>query len=139
MESSVVSKERKMVQNATSKISFVVHRMLLPLLDMPLRGHIRLDTDDDQPEMDLLEQMRRKHPEAMSDRASFVKYFTDLFDMYERNGYSAVMQEDAPCCTDEGAGSAIIEAEQHCPIMDSEQHCPTMDSEQPCPIVVSTS
>ena len=95
MESSTVSKERKTVQNATSKISFVVHRMLLPLLDMPLRGHIRLDTDDDQPEVDLMDQMRRKYPDVMSDRASFVKYFTDLFDRYEHRGYHAVSTDPA--------------------------------------------
>jgi hypothetical protein len=92
MESTAVTRERKLVQNATSKVNLVVQRMLLPLLDMPLRGHILLDVEDAQPEVDLLEHMHRRHPGVMSDRASFVRYFTELFDRYGRGaGYQQVV------------------------------------------------
>jgi hypothetical protein len=82
-------KERKVMHNASSKVSVVVHRMLFPLLDSPMRTHVLLDTDDQQPELDLLDQMGRRNPGIMDDQQSFVQHLLGLVERY-KSGYTRV-------------------------------------------------
>jgi hypothetical protein len=83
------NKERKVMHNASSKVSVVVHRMLFPLLDSPMRTHVLLDTDDQQPELDLLDQMGRRNPGIMDDQQSFVQHLLGLVERY-KSGYTRV-------------------------------------------------
>ena len=82
--SSSVSKERKVVHNASSKVSLVVQKMLLPLLDTPMRTHVIFDVEADQVELDLMEQLGRNKPEMLDDSATFVQHLQNLFDRYKQ-------------------------------------------------------
>ena len=80
------NKERKVVHNASSKVSLVVEKMLLPLLDTPMRTHVIFDVESDQVELDLMEQLGRTKPEVLDDSVTFVKHLQSLFDRY-RQGF----------------------------------------------------
>jgi hypothetical protein len=82
-------KERKVMHNASSKVSVVVHRMLFPLLDSPMRTHVLLDADEQQAELDLLDQVGRRNPGIMDDQQSFVQHLLGLMERY-RSGYMRV-------------------------------------------------
>lgn len=77
-------KERKLVHNASSKVSLVVQRMLLPLLDTPMRTHVVFDVDKDQAELDLMDQLEREKPEVLEDSKSFVQHLQGLYDRYKQ-------------------------------------------------------
>jgi hypothetical protein len=85
-------KGRKLMHNASSKVAVVVEKMLLPLLDAPLRSHVAFDAEADQAELDLMEEVDKQHPEAMADSRSFVSHLGTLFDRYKAyaSGYGAV-------------------------------------------------
>lgn len=85
-------RERRPVHNASSKVSLVVQRMLFPMLDSPMRTHVLLDTDDEQAEMDLLDQLDRARPGLMEDHGSFVQHLVGLLERYRRlQGYAPVL------------------------------------------------
>jgi hypothetical protein len=75
--------ERKVVHNASSKVSLVVHKMLLPLLDAPLQSHVVFDVEADQDELDLLARMNQSRPALMEDQLSFVEHLQALFNRYK--------------------------------------------------------
>lgn len=75
-----------MVHNASSKVSLVVQKMLLPLLDTPMRTHVVFDVESDQVELDLMDQLGRTKPEVLDDSTTFVKHLQILFDRY-RQGF----------------------------------------------------
>lgn len=77
-------KERKVVHNASSKVSLVVQKMLFPLLDMPLRSHVVFDVERDQAELDLLDELGRNKPEVLDDPGTFVQHLQVLFDRYKQ-------------------------------------------------------
>jgi hypothetical protein len=79
-------KDRKPVHNASSKVSLVVQRMLFPLLDSPMRTHVQLDTEVDQLELDLLDQVGRNKPGLLEDQQSFVQHLLQLMERYKRGG-----------------------------------------------------
>lgn len=83
-------KERKVMHNASSKVSVVVHRMLFPLLESPMRTHVLLDNDADQAELDLLDQMGRRNPGIMDDQQTFVQHLLGLVERYKGGGYARV-------------------------------------------------
>jgi hypothetical protein len=85
-EEAVEDKERKPVHNASSKVSLVVQRMLFPLLETPMRTHVLLDTEADQLELDLLDQVGRDKPELLDDQQSFVQHLLQLMERYKRGG-----------------------------------------------------
>lgn len=76
-------KERKVVHNASSKVSLVVQKMLFPLLDMPMRSHVVFDVERDQAELDLLDELGKNKPEIMDDSGAFVQHLRGLFDRYK--------------------------------------------------------
>lgn len=84
MEPSMSSKERKSVQNASSKVSLVVHRMLVPLLEVPMKSHVAFDTDEDEPERELMDHVQRRNPAVMSDKISFLDFIGKMFDVYQK-------------------------------------------------------
>ena len=88
------SKGRKLMHNASSKVAVVVEKMLLPLLDVPLRSHVVFDAETDQAELDLMEEVDRRHPWAMVDAQAFVGHLQTLFVRYKAyaGGYSKVDQ-----------------------------------------------
>ena len=75
---------RKVVHNASSKVSLVVHKMLFPLLDTPMRTHVALDTEADQVELDLMDQVGRHKPGLMEDDQSFLCHIQSLLERYRR-------------------------------------------------------
>ena len=77
------AKERKTVQNASSKVNLVVQRMLLPLLDTPMRSHVVFDADAGHMEMALLDHMSSARPELLSDEGRFLEHFQALFRRYQ--------------------------------------------------------
>lgn len=79
-------KDRKPVHNASSKVSLVVQRMLFPMLDSPMRTHILLDTDAEQVELDLLDQVGRTRPELLEDQQTLVRHLLSLVERYSRGG-----------------------------------------------------
>lgn len=89
--------ERKVVHNASSKVSLVVHKMLLPLLDAPLRSHVVFDVEPDQEELDLLAQMNRSRPALLEDPLAFVGHLQALFHRYKAyaDGYRALDAADS--------------------------------------------
>jgi hypothetical protein len=84
------AKDRKLVHNASSKVSVVIQRMLFPLLDSPMRTHVLLDTDGDQLELDLLDQVGRSKPGLMEDQQTFIQHLLGLMERYRNSGYSRV-------------------------------------------------
>jgi hypothetical protein len=95
-------KERKVVHNASSKVSLVVQRMLLPLLQAPLRTHVVFDVEEDQLELDLIEQMGARKPDILEDPQTFVEHLRGLFDRYKQwqspsGAYSRVCVFSRPC------------------------------------------
>lgn len=88
--------ERKVVHNASSKVSLVVHKMLLPLLDTPLRSHVVFDVEADQDELDLVAQMNKTRPGLLEDPLSFVAHLQALFHRYKAyaDGYSELDTRD---------------------------------------------
>lgn len=92
----VAVKDRKPVHNASSKVSLVVQRMLFPMLDSPMRTHVLLDTDAEQVELDLLDQMGRTRPDLLDDQQTLVQHLLNLLERYSRgSGYVRV-----PTCGD---------------------------------------
>lgn len=90
------SRERRPVHNASSKVSLVVQRMLFPMLDSPMRTHVLLDTDEEQVELDLLDQLDRTRPGLMEDHGSFVQHLVGLLERYRRfQGYAPVLTNAA--------------------------------------------
>lgn len=93
---------RKVTHNASSKVAVVVERMLLPLLDAPMRTHVVFDalpSEEDQGALDLVEEVERRHPEAVADPASFLGYMSALYDRYRafcRGGYAEVSTRAPP-------------------------------------------
>jgi hypothetical protein len=84
-------KDRKPVHNASSKVNLVVQRMLFPMLDSPMRTHVLLDTDAEQVELDLLDQVGRTRPELLEDQQTFVQHLLSLVERYSRgSGYARV-------------------------------------------------
>ena len=81
---------KQQVHNASSKVSLVVHKMLLPLLDTPLRTHVVFDAEADQAELDLMEQVEKAKPEILDDPKSFVQHLQNLVSRYRAyaGGYS---------------------------------------------------
>ncbi len=89
-------RERRPVHNASSKVSLVVQRMLFPMLDSPMRTHVLLDTDEEQVELDLLDQLDRTRPGLMEDHGSFVQHLVGLLERYRRfQGYAPVLTNAA--------------------------------------------
>ncbi len=82
----------KQVHNASSKVNLVVHKMLLPLLDTPLRTHVVFDAETDQAELDLMEQVDRNNPKMLDDPTSFVQHIQRIMFRYKSYaaGYSPV-------------------------------------------------
>jgi hypothetical protein len=83
----------KGVHNASSKVSLVVQRMLFPLLEAPMRTHVVLDTEANQVELDLLDQVGRDKPGLMDDQQGLVQHLLSLIERYrwKRGGaYSRV-------------------------------------------------
>lgn len=78
------AKERKVVHNASSKVSLVVQRMMFPLLDTPMRSHVVFDVERDQTEMDLMDQLGRNKPEVLEDSTTFVQHIQGLYDRYKQ-------------------------------------------------------
>ena len=74
----------KVAHNASSKVSLVVQKMLFPLLDSPMRTHVVLDSESEQAELDLLDQVNRQNPSLLSDQQSFIKHIQSLLDRYRR-------------------------------------------------------
>ena len=75
---------RKVVHNASSKVSLVVRKMLFPLLDSPMRTHVALDSDADQVELDLLDQVERHRPGIIEDDEGFLQHIQNLLARYRR-------------------------------------------------------
>ena len=77
-------RERKVVHNASSKVSLVVQRMLFPLLDTPMRTHVVFDVELDQAELDLMDELGRNKPEVLEDPKTFVQHLQGLYDRYKQ-------------------------------------------------------
>jgi hypothetical protein len=75
-------KARKQMHNASSKVAVVVEKMLLPLLDTPLRSHVVFDPVCDQAELNLLEEVDHKNPGLMADCGAFTSHILTLYDRY---------------------------------------------------------
>ena len=93
----------KPVHNASSKVTLVVRKMLLPLLDTPMHTHVVFDAESDQEELDLLEQLDRSRPNILEDPKSFVQHLQSLLGRYQTyaSGYSRVST----------TSSAVVEVE----------------------------
>jgi hypothetical protein len=77
-------KGRKVTHNASSKVAVVVERMLLPMLDTPLRPHVVFDALDEaeQSELDLVDEVDRRHPGATADATSFLGHMAAMYERY---------------------------------------------------------
>lgn len=83
---------KKVLHNASTKVAVVVERMLLPLLDTPLRSHVTFAPVDEQAEFDLMEEVERRRPDVMGDPTAFSGHFQSLYEryMYFAHGYGVV-------------------------------------------------
>jgi len=75
-------KERKTVQNASAKVNLVVQRMLLPLLDVPMRSHVSFDSGDEEAGLEFMDHVSATRPELLTDEDSFVQHARGLFQRY---------------------------------------------------------
>ena len=79
---------RKVSHNASSKVAVVVERMLLPMLDAPMRGHVVFDAlEGDQDELDLVDEVDRRHPGAVADAGTFLGHMAALYERYMASYY----------------------------------------------------
>ena len=92
------SERAKVAHNASSKVSLVVQKMLFPILDSPMRTHVSLDSEADQVELDLLDQVGRQNPSLLEDQQGFVAHLQSLLERYRRrcNGPSYSRVPPAP-------------------------------------------
>jgi hypothetical protein len=83
---------KKVMHNASTKVAVVVERMLLPLLETPLRSHVTFVPVDEQAEFDLMEEVERRRPDVMGDPVAFTGHFQSLYEryMYYTHGYAVV-------------------------------------------------
>ena len=88
----------KVAHNASSKVSLVVQKMLFPILDSPMRTHVLLDSEADQVELDLLDQVGRQNPSLLDDQQGFIAHLQSLLERYRRrcNGPSYCRVPPAP-------------------------------------------
>lgn len=75
-------KERKTVQNASAKVNLVVQRMLLPLLEVPMRSHVAFDSGDEEAGLDFMDHVSVTRPELLTDEEGFVLHARGLFQRY---------------------------------------------------------
>lgn len=101
-EEEEAGKARKATHNASSKVAVVVERMLLPMLDTPLRPHVLFDAleEEDQGVLDLVDEVDRRHPGAAADATSFLGHMAVLYERY-RAGCWARGGGYAPAATGE--------------------------------------
>ena len=79
---------RKVSHNASSKVAVVVERMLLPMLDAPMRGHVVFDAlEEDHGELDLVDEVDRRNPGAMADSKTFLGHMAGLYERYMASYY----------------------------------------------------
>ncbi len=84
------TKDRKTVQTAPSKVSLVVQRMLLPLLDFPVAPHVVFEAEPvgaGDLEADLMRRLLRDQPAC--DREGFLERAGRLFDSCAAAGQAA--------------------------------------------------
>ena len=74
----------KTSHNASSKVNLVVQKMLFPMLDAPMRTHVLLDSEADQAELDLLDQVGRQNPGLLEDQQGFLAHLQSLLERYRR-------------------------------------------------------
>lgn len=89
----------KTSHNASSKVNLVVQKMLFPMLDGPMRTHVLLDSEADQVELDLIDQVGRQKPGVLDDQQGFLAHLQSLLERYRRrcNGPSyARVSTNAP-------------------------------------------
>ena len=75
---------RKVMHNASSKVAVVVERMLLPLLDVPLRPHVVFDALDveDHGELDIVDEVERRYPGAVTSAGTFMERMSAMYARY---------------------------------------------------------
>lgn len=74
-------KEQKNSQNASSKVTSVVNKVLLPLLNAPVGGNISFQPKDmDEVNRQYLEHLTETEPEALSNRDAFIQKMTAIYD-----------------------------------------------------------
>jgi hypothetical protein len=75
---------RKVTHNASSKVAVVVERMLLPLLDVPLRPHVVFDALDveDHGELDLVDEVERRYPGTVTSGGTFLERMSGIYARY---------------------------------------------------------
>ncbi len=75
---------RKVTHNASSKVAVVVERMLLPLLDVPLRPHVVFDALDveDHGELEMVDEVERRYPGAVTSAGTFLERMSAIYSRY---------------------------------------------------------
>jgi hypothetical protein len=74
-------KDIKPNQNASSKISQVVQRVLTPLLEAPIGQFVSFQLrDNEEVDRKYLQYLSECDPECVKDRESFMQKMSDVFD-----------------------------------------------------------
>lgn len=88
----------KTSHNASSKVNLVVQKMLFPMLDAPMRTHVLLDSEADQAELDLLDQVGRQNPGLLEDQQSFLAHLQSLLERYRRRCHGPSYERVSTSC-----------------------------------------
>lgn len=74
-------KDAKPNQNASSKISQVVQRVLTPLLDAPIGQYVSFQLcDNEEVDRKYLQYLSECDPDCVRDRDAFMQKMSDVFD-----------------------------------------------------------
>lgn len=74
-------KERRPVPNASGKIDQVVRQVLIPLLSMPIGGHVSFRASGAADAgRELIERLRESDPDSVRDREAFVARMGQVYD-----------------------------------------------------------
>ena len=76
-----VAKDRKVTQNASCKVSQVISKILLPLLENPPPSHVCFERSNHEHVADLLKNLEQACPAAMLERETFMDMMGSAFDI----------------------------------------------------------
>ena len=86
MEQASQKEQQKNNQNASSKVTTVVHKVLLPLLNAPVGTNISFQPKDmDEVNRQYLEHLTENEPETVKNRDMFIQRMTELYDYNNTN------------------------------------------------------
>jgi hypothetical protein len=72
----------KQPQNACSKVSHVVHKILIPLLYSPIAAHVSFRQNDEDVYCECLQKVHEVNPQVLETKDAFILKMASVYDTY---------------------------------------------------------